>query len=48
MQVTIEDEQVLAGGTARFEAVIEGSPQPTVTWYKVAAGPGPDFILIQQ
>ncbi|XP_040831038.1 obscurin-like [Ochotona curzoniae] len=34
MQVTIEDEQVLAGGTARFEAVIEGSPQPTVTWYK--------------
>nr|XP_051698361.1 obscurin [Oryctolagus cuniculus] len=34
MQVTIEDVQVLAGDTARFEAVIEGSPQPMVTWYK--------------
>ncbi|KAM6148397.1 obscurin [Erethizon dorsatum] len=34
MQVTIEDVQVQAGGTAHFEAVIEGNPQPTVTWYK--------------
>ncbi|XP_075865512.1 obscurin-like [Microcebus murinus] len=34
MQVTIEDVQVQAGGTAQFEAVIEGNPQPTVTWYK--------------
>ncbi|XP_048657347.1 obscurin isoform X32 [Marmota marmota marmota] len=34
MQVTIEDVQVQAGGTAQFEAVIEGHPQPTVTWYK--------------
>lgn len=40
MQVTIEDVQVQAGGTAQFEAVIEGHPQPTVTWYKVRAGPG--------
>nr|XP_020031284.1 obscurin-like isoform X2 [Castor canadensis] len=34
MQVTIEDVQVQAGGTAKFEAVIEGNPQPIVTWYK--------------
>ncbi|XP_077879380.1 obscurin-like [Ictidomys tridecemlineatus] len=34
MQVTIEDVQVQWGGTAQFEAVIEGHPQPTVTWYK--------------
>ncbi|XP_023563514.1 obscurin isoform X3 [Octodon degus] len=34
MQVTIEDVEVQAGGTALFEAVIEGNPQPTVTWYK--------------
>ncbi|KAM4869513.1 LOW QUALITY PROTEIN: obscurin-like [Urocitellus parryii] len=34
MGVTIEDVQVQAGGTAQFEAVIEGHPQPTVTWYK--------------
>lgn len=39
MQVTIEDVQVQAGGTAQFEAVIEGNPQPTVTWYKVRGGP---------
>jgi hypothetical protein len=40
MQVTIEDVQVQAGGTAQFEAVIEGNPQPIVTWYKVGTGPG--------
>ncbi|KAM4861683.1 obscurin [Thomomys bottae] len=34
MQVTIEDVQAQAGDTAQFEAVIEGNPQPTVTWYK--------------
>ncbi|ELW67353.1 Obscurin [Tupaia chinensis] len=34
MQVTIEDVQVQTGGTAQFEAVIEGNPQPMVTWYK--------------
>ncbi|EGV98930.1 Obscurin [Cricetulus griseus] len=34
MQVTIEDVQVQAGGTAQFDAVIEGNPPPTVTWYK--------------
>uniref|UniRef100_A0A8C5LEG3 Obscurin n=1 Tax=Jaculus jaculus TaxID=51337 RepID=A0A8C5LEG3_JACJA len=34
MQVTIEDVQVQVGDIARFEAVIEGNPQPTVTWYK--------------
>ncbi|XP_064239551.1 obscurin-like [Aotus nancymaae] len=34
MQVTIEDVQVQTGGTAQFQAVIEGDPQPTVTWYK--------------
>lgn len=35
MQVTIEDVQAQGGGTAQFQAVIEGNPQPTVTWYKV-------------
>ncbi|KAL1780292.1 obscurin, partial [Sigmodon hispidus] len=34
MQVTIEDVQVQAGDTAQFDAVIEGNPPPTVTWYK--------------
>uniref|UniRef100_A0A2K6ULQ7 Obscurin n=1 Tax=Saimiri boliviensis boliviensis TaxID=39432 RepID=A0A2K6ULQ7_SAIBB len=34
MQVTIEDVQAQTGGTAQFQAVIEGDPQPTVTWYK--------------
>ncbi|KAK1342354.1 hypothetical protein QTO34_015118 [Cnephaeus nilssonii] len=34
MQVTIEDVQAQEGGTAQFQAVIEGNPQPTVTWYK--------------
>uniref|UniRef100_A0A8C6S235 Obscurin n=1 Tax=Nannospalax galili TaxID=1026970 RepID=A0A8C6S235_NANGA len=34
MQVTIEDVQVQVGGMAQFEAVIEGSPPPIVTWYK--------------
>lgn len=40
MQVTIEDVQAQTGGTAQFQAVIEGSPQPTVTWYKVGTGGG--------
>ena len=40
MQVTIEDVQVQSGGTAQFQAVIEGNPQPTVTWYKVGPGLG--------
>lgn len=35
MQVTIEDVQAQRGSTAEFQAVIEGNPQPTVTWYKV-------------
>lgn len=35
MQVTIEDVQAQRGSTAQFQAVIEGNPQPTVTWYKV-------------
>ncbi|XP_012590396.1 PREDICTED: obscurin-like, partial [Condylura cristata] len=43
MQVTIEDVQALRGGEAHFQAVIEGHPQPTVTWYKgsvqLAEGP---------
>ncbi|EPQ06910.1 Obscurin [Myotis brandtii] len=34
MQVTIEDVQAQGGSTAEFQAVIEGDPQPTVTWYK--------------
>uniref|UniRef100_A0A8C3YS51 Obscurin n=1 Tax=Catagonus wagneri TaxID=51154 RepID=A0A8C3YS51_9CETA len=34
MQVTIEDVQAQRGGMAQFQAVIEGDPQPTVTWYK--------------
>lgn len=40
MQVTIEDIQVQVGDMAQFDAVIEGNPPPTVTWYKVRAGPG--------
>lgn len=40
MQVTIEDVQAEKGGTACFQAVIEGHPQPTVTWYKVGTGQG--------
>ncbi|XP_036095522.1 obscurin isoform X2 [Molossus molossus] len=34
MQVTIEDVQAQGGNTAKFQAVIKGNPQPTVTWYK--------------
>lgn len=34
MQVTIEDVQVNAGERAKFQAVIEGTPQPTVLWFK--------------
>nr|XP_019585378.1 PREDICTED: obscurin [Rhinolophus sinicus] len=34
MQVTIEDVQAQRGNTAQFQAVIEGNPRPTVTWYK--------------
>ncbi|KAM5307883.1 obscurin isoform 1-T1 [Glossophaga mutica] len=34
MQVTIEDVQAQRGSTAKFQAVIKGNPQPTVTWYK--------------
>ncbi|XP_040478675.1 obscurin-like [Ursus maritimus] len=34
MQVTIEDVQAQRGSTAQFQAVIEGNPQPTVTWYR--------------
>uniref|UniRef100_A0A0D9RVE4 non-specific serine/threonine protein kinase n=1 Tax=Chlorocebus sabaeus TaxID=60711 RepID=A0A0D9RVE4_CHLSB len=34
MQVTIEDVQAQTGTMAQFEAVIEGDPQPSVTWYK--------------
>lgn len=37
MQVTIEDVQVDAGERAKFQAVIEGSPPPTVLWFKVRA-----------
>lgn len=37
MQVTIEDVQVNAGERAKFQAVIEGTPQPTVLWFKVSA-----------
>lgn len=39
MQVTIEDVQVQVGDMAQFDAVIEGNPPPTVTWYKVGVGP---------
>ncbi|XP_040310370.1 obscurin isoform X18 [Herpailurus yagouaroundi] len=43
MQVTIEDVQAQRGSTAQFQAVIEGNPQPTVTWYRddaqVVGGP---------
>jgi len=38
MQVTIEDVQVNSGERAKFQAVIEGTPQPTVLWFKVSAG----------
>ncbi|CAM5113233.1 unnamed protein product [Natator depressus] len=34
MQVTIEDVQVQSGELAKFHAVIEGNPQPTIAWYK--------------
>nr|XP_021545583.1 obscurin [Neomonachus schauinslandi] len=34
MQVTIEDVQAQKGSTAQFQAVIEGNPQPMVTWYR--------------
>ncbi|XP_050613026.1 obscurin isoform X33 [Macaca thibetana thibetana] len=34
MQVTIEDVQAQTGTMAQFKAVIEGDPQPSVTWYK--------------
>ncbi|XP_057892868.1 obscurin-like [Melospiza georgiana] len=34
MQVTIEDVQVNSGEHAKFQAVIEGTPQPTVLWFK--------------
>lgn len=37
MQVTIEDVQVNSGERAQFQAVIEGTPQPTVLWFKVSA-----------
>ena len=35
MQVTIEDVQARCGEMAKFHAVIEGRPQPTVEWFKV-------------
>lgn len=38
MQVTIEDVQVNSGECAKFQAVIEGTPQPTVLWFKVSVG----------
>ncbi|KAJ6655094.1 hypothetical protein lerEdw1_005998 [Lerista edwardsae] len=34
MQVTIEDVQVRRGEMAKFYAIIEGNPQPTVAWFK--------------
>ncbi|XP_009958773.1 PREDICTED: obscurin-like, partial [Leptosomus discolor] len=34
MQVTIEDVQVNSGECAKFQAVIEGTPPPTVLWFK--------------
>uniref|UniRef100_A0A8C6FVI4 Obscurin n=1 Tax=Moschus moschiferus TaxID=68415 RepID=A0A8C6FVI4_MOSMO len=48
MQVTIEDVQAQSGGTAQFQAVIEGNPQPTVTWYKDGTQLGADPRLSQQ
>lgn len=42
MQVTIEDVQVNSGERAKFQAVIEGTPQPTVLWFKVSADFSPD------
>uniref|UniRef100_A0A8C4MIZ6 Obscurin n=1 Tax=Equus asinus asinus TaxID=83772 RepID=A0A8C4MIZ6_EQUAS len=48
MQVTIEDVQAQRGGTAQFQAVIEGSPQPTVTWYKDSTQLADDTRLSQQ
>lgn len=38
MQVIIEDVQAQKGSTAQFQAVIEGNPQPMVTWYRVGTG----------
>lgn len=43
MQVTIEDVQVNSGERAKFQAVIEGTPQPIVLWFKVSA----DFSLAE-
>uniref|UniRef100_A0A669QNP8 Obscurin n=1 Tax=Phasianus colchicus TaxID=9054 RepID=A0A669QNP8_PHACC len=37
MQVTIEDVQVNSGERAKFQAVIEGTPPPTVLWFKGTA-----------
>ncbi|XP_077792815.1 obscurin-like [Podarcis muralis] len=34
MQVTIEDVQVRCGEMAKFHAIIEGDPQPTIAWFK--------------
>ncbi|XP_060104259.1 obscurin-like [Heteronotia binoei] len=34
MQVTIEDVQVRCGEMAKFDAIIEGNPQPIVAWFK--------------
>ncbi|XP_055284682.1 obscurin isoform X20 [Moschus berezovskii] len=48
MQVTIEDVQAQSGGTAQFQAVIEGNPQPIVTWYKDGTQLGADPRLSQQ
>ncbi|MXQ93369.1 hypothetical protein E5288_WYG021102 [Bos mutus] len=48
MQVTIEDVQAQRGGTAQFQAVIEGNPQPTVIWYKDGTQLGADPRLSQQ
>ncbi|KAI4541908.1 hypothetical protein MG293_009050 [Ovis ammon polii] len=46
--VTIEDVQAQSGGTAQFQAVIEGNPQPTVIWYKDGTQLGADPRLSQQ
>lgn len=48
MQVTIEDVQAEKGGTACFQAVIEGHPQPTVTWYKDGVQLAQDPRMIPQ